>query len=273
MNVLDRILTRKREEVEVRRRAAPLEVLRDRPLFRAATRPFLGALRARDFAVIAELKKASPSKGIIREDFDVPSLAAGYARGGAAALSVLTDEPFFQGHLDYLPAAKAAVRLPILRKDFLVDAYQLHEARAYGADAVLLIVAALEQGIFRELYAQAGEMGLDVLVEVHNEEEIEAAIGTGARCVGINPRPLRSFPVDLATAERLVKLLPPAVTAVSESGIAGGADVQRLVRAGIRAALIGESFMREADPGAALASLLREAGVSAGTAGPVERPV
>jgi indole-3-glycerol phosphate synthase len=209
-------------------------------------------------AVIAELKKASPSRGLIRRDFDVPSLARELQDAGAAALSVLTDEEFFQGSLDNLRAASGAGGLPCLRKDFIVDEFQLLEARANCADAVLLIVAALSQEELNRLARRAGELELDILCEAHDREEIQRAVDAGCDLIGVNNRDLRTFQVDIETAIRLVEFMPGDVLRVAESGIHTGNDIARLRTAGYQAFLIGESLMKAPSPGKALAALLAE---------------
>jgi indole-3-glycerol phosphate synthase len=260
-DILKRILARKREEVAARRaRRAHAELLaaaRDLPptrAFGAALRAQIAAGRA---AVIAELKKASPSKGVIRPDFDPPAIARSYARGGAACLSVLTDEDFFQGQDDYLVAARAACALPVLRKDFTIDRYQLAEARVLGADCILLIAAALPDTRLGEFTAEAFELGLDVLLEVHDEPELERALNTAARLIGVNNRDLRRFVTRIETTIELLPAIPADRLVVTESGIATRADVERLRAAGVHAFLVGEAFMRAADPGAELAALFR----------------
>ena len=255
--ILDRILTAKREEVAGRRESAPVSALRNRPLYAAPRRPFSGALAAASApAVIAELKRASPSRGTIRAEYDVAELARGYACSGAAALSVLTDGPVFGGALEDLALAREASGLPCLRKDFVVDPYQIEEARAWGADAVLLIVAAVDPARGVSLLAAAREAGLDVLVEVHDETELAWAAGAGATLIGINNRDLRSFVVTLATTERLAPLAPAGTLVVAESGIRSAADLHRMHAAGARAVLVGEAFMERPDPGGALAEWL-----------------
>ena len=251
--ILDEILARKRTEVAERRaRVSPAE-LRERALYAAPRRPFRAALAAhRAPAVIAELKSASPSRGTIRPDYDPAAIARGYAAAGAAALSVLTDEPFFAGRLEHLVAAREASGLPCLRKDFLVDPYQVDEARAWGADCILVIVAAVSDAQGRELLAAARAVGLDALVEVHTEDELARAAGWDATLIGINNRDLGTFTVSLATTERLAARVPAGALVVAESGIRSADDVQRMLRAGARAVLVGEAFMDAADPGAAL---------------------
>jgi len=255
--ILDTIVAHKRAEVRARTAAVPLPALRDRPLHGEPRRGFRAALTRRaPRGVIAELKRASPSRGPIRADYDVPTLARGYAAAGATALSVLTDERFFSGALEHLAAARAATELPCLRKDFLVDPYQVVEARAWGADAVLLIAAALapEEGV--ALLAAAADSGLDALVEVHSEAELRWALDAGATLVGINNRDLSTFTVSLETTERLAGLVPDGVLLVAESGVRAPADVARMRRAGAHAVLVGEAFMERPDPGAALAEWL-----------------
>jgi indole-3-glycerol phosphate synthase len=256
--ILDDILARKREEVVARRQAVPLGALRERPLYGEPRRGFRAALAAHSTpAVIAELKSRSPSRGVIRAPYDPPAIARGYAAAGATALSVLTDREFFGGTLDHLSAARAAAGLPCLRKDFLIDPYQVEEARAAGADAVLVIVAAVGDGQGRELIASAADAGLDVLVEVHAEDELEWAIAARATMIGVNNRDLGTFKVALETTERLAPCVPAGALLVAESGIRSGADLERMVRAGAQAVLVGEAFMERPDPGAALAEWLK----------------
>ncbi len=258
-DILERILARKREEIAERRsRVNPREL--EQRLDRASPpRGFVDALRSRlaqgQPAVIAEIKKASPSQGVIRADFDPPAIARSYERGGAACLSVLTDVDFFQGADDYLIAARAACSLPVIRKDFIIDPYQVVEARALGADCILLIVAALDQPQLETLYRQARDLGLDVLVEVHDREEMLRALALGLPMVGVNNRDLRRFETRLDTSLELLDLLPDGVFMVTESGIHSHDDVQRLRAAGIDAFLVGEAFMRAEDPGEELARL------------------
>lgn len=264
-DILQAILAVKRDEVAQAKRLHDEAGLRRdaealaREDASAAPRGFEAALRARiaagQPAVIAEIKKASPSKGVIRADFDVPAIAASYAAGGAACLSVLTDERFFQGAPEYLRAARAACALPVLRKDFLVDPYQVWQARAWGADCVLLIAAALDDARMRELEACARSVGMDVLVEVHDAAELERALALGTRLVGINNRDLRSFRVSLDATLGLLDRVPADRLVVTESGILTVDDVERMRAHGVHAFLVGEAFMRAADPGAALHEL------------------
>jgi indole-3-glycerol phosphate synthase len=258
-DILATILARKAEEIAARRSAVPLDELRARAADRPAPRGFEAALRAKiaagDAAVIAEVKKASPSKGVIRAHFHPAEIARSYEAGGAACLSVLTDRDFFQGHEDYLVAARAACALPVLRKDFTIDDYQVHEALALGADAILLIVAALDDARLRGLCDLGLSLGLDVLVEVHDGAELERALATASALIGINNRNLRSFETSLRTTLDLIDRVPDDRLLVTESGIHTSADVMRMRAAGIHAFLVGEAFMRADDPGAELARL------------------
>jgi indole-3-glycerol phosphate synthase len=242
--------------VEHRRRAMPLLALRERPLFSAPTRGLVQALSGATRRIIAEVKKASPSRGLIRADFDAVAIAQDYAAHGASAISVLTEERFFQGELSYLEQIHSAVGLPLLRKDFMLDPYQIVEAKSYGADAVLFIAAMIEPGLMRDLRAQATELKMDSLVEVHTEQELAVAIDAGAQLVGINNRDLKTFEVSLATTERLAPLVPGGIAAVCESGIDSIEQIRRVEKLGIHAFLIGESLMRAPAPGQKLAELL-----------------
>jgi indole-3-glycerol phosphate synthase len=258
-DVLQAILARKVEEIEERQRVRPLEAVRDAALAQAPARGFAQAIRAKRAqdlpAVIAEVKKASPSKGLIRADFDPAAIARSYEAGGAACLSVLTDADYFQGRDDYLQQARAACALPVLRKDFTIDAYQVHEARALGADCILLIVAALDDVRLADLTVLALELGMDVLVEVHDIDELERALQVPAPLLGVNNRNLRTFDVSLDTTIALRDAVPPDRILVTESGIATRADVQLMRDHGVNAFLVGETFMRAPDPGAALREL------------------
>jgi len=257
--VLKKILDRKREEVAERRRKLPFAELENRANAQQPARDFVGAIAERveagDPAVIAEVKKASPSKGVIRANFDPAAIAASYQRGGAACLSVLTDIDFFQGSDEYLQAARNACGLPVLRKDFTVDPYQIVEARALGADCILLIVAALSDEQLDELNDVALQWGLDVLVEVHSRDELERAIPLGNRLLGINNRDLHSFETTLETTVGLLDDVPDEAIVVSESGIHTRDDVAGLRQRGVHAFLVGEAFMRANDPGAQLQRL------------------
>ena len=268
-DILARILERKREEIEEGSRRVPPEEMRLRAADAPAPRGFRAGLEARIGAgrpaVVAEIKRASPSRGMIRQHFDPPRIAAGYERGGAAALSILTDREFFQGSPEHLRAARAATSLPVLRKDFLVDPWQIHEARAMGADCVLLIVAALEDGPLRDLAGLAGESGLDTLVEVHDETELERALRIPAPLVGINNRDLRTFETSLATTARLAPRVPADRLTVTESGIASREDVAGLRACGVHAFLVGEAFMSAPDPGERLAALFGDGDDGAGS--------
>ena len=258
-DVLSRILARKAEEVASRRARTPLAEVIARAAAAPAARGFAKAIEAKiaagHAAVIAEVKKASPSKGVLRADFRPAEIAASYERGGAACLSVLTDVDFFQGHDDYLLQARAACALPVLRKDFTVDDYQVHEARAMGADCVLLIVAALDDARLGGLCDLAMGLGLDVLVEVHDADELERALQTASPLIGINNRNLRTFDVSLDTTLALQAAVPADRRLVTESGIFERGDVRRMRDAGIDAFLVGEAFMRAEDPGTALRSM------------------
>ncbi len=253
---LDTILQRTREDLLRQKQSTPLAALMDMPGYHAPRRPFELALRRHSPAVIAEIKAASPSRGVIRQNMDVAAVARGYVDAGAAALSVLTDVPFFQGHLGYMAVARAGHTVPVLRKDFILEPYQLHEARAYQADAILLIVAALERSQLFDLNALAGELGLGVLVEVHDENELGAVEEGGFPVVGVNNRDLHSFVTDLKTSVRLRGMVGSDVVCVSESGIQSVDDMRMLRSHNIDAFLIGEGFMREPDPGAALRTML-----------------
>jgi indole-3-glycerol phosphate synthase len=258
-DILNRILAVKREEVDAGRRVRPLATLRAEAERETPARDFVGAIRekiaAGRAAVIAEIKKASPSKGVIREDFRPAEIAGQYERGGAACLSVLTDRQFFQGAPGYLQAARAACALPTLRKDFLVDPWQVFEARAMGGDAILLIAAALELSQMREMEAVAAALGMTVLVEVHDAAELEVALELATPLVGINNRNLRTFEVSLQTTLDLLPRVPPGRIVVTESGILAPADVALMRSHAVHAFLVGEAFMRAPDPGEGLRAL------------------
>ena len=258
-DILQKILARKAEEVRERSARLPLSALRSRCAELPAPRRFADALQAKIAAglpaVIAEVKKASPSQGVIRPDFHPADIARSYEAGGAACLSVLTDVDFFQGANAYLQLARNACRLPVLRKDFMIDAWQIYESRVLGADCVLLIVAALGDATLAELANLALSLDMDVLVEVHDLDELERALPIGARLVGVNNRNLRNFEVSLDTTLALRPMVPADRLLVTESGIHAPSDVARLRGEGVQAFLVGEAFMRAADPGAALATL------------------
>jgi indole-3-glycerol phosphate synthase len=258
-DILQRILQTKRAEVSAAKAAVPLAEMERRAREAPVVRDFVGALRAKIAAgkpaVIAEVKRASPSKGLLRENFDPAEIARSYERGGAACLSVLTDREYFQGAPQHLVAARAACGLPVLRKDFTIDPYQVFEARAMGADCILLIAAALELSVMRELEAAAEGLGMAVLVEVHDAKELEAALGLRTPLVGINNRSLRTFETRLETTIELRKSVPRGRIVVTESGVLERKDVELLRGAEVGAFLIGEAFMRAPDPGQALSGL------------------
>jgi indole-3-glycerol phosphate synthase len=260
-DILRKIVAVKREEIAEARHQCDAAAMRAAALAQAAPRDFVGALRARiaagRAAVIAEIKKASPSKGVLREHFVPAQIAASYARHGAACLSVLTDRQFFQGAAAYLQQARDACDLPVLRKDFMIDAYQVDEARAWGADCILLIAACLDDAQMAGLEAQAVDLGMAVLVEVHDASELDRALRLKTPLLGINNRNLRSFEVTLDTTLGLLPSVPADRLVVTESGILGRADVQRMRDAKVHAFLVGEAFMRADDPGAALADLFQ----------------
>jgi indole-3-glycerol phosphate synthase len=255
--VLDRILAETREEVERRKRERPLpsQGAGEKPRSTDGQRPFHDALSAPGIGVIAEFKRRSPSAGALREDPDLAQIVSAYERGGAVAASILTEGPNFSGSLEDLTMARGACALALLRKDFIVDPYQLHEALAAGADAVLLIVAALRDTQLASLHEAATELGLDVLVEVHDREELQRALALGADIVGVNNRDLRDFSVDVERTARLMDEIPPATLVVSESGISESRQLRDLQARGVRAVLVGETLMRAADPAAALREL------------------
>ena len=255
MTILERILEVKRAEIAAAAKREPLAAIEARARSSSAPRDFVGALRQRMPAVIAEIKKASPSRGVLREQFDPATIARSYAQADAACLSVLTDRQFFKGAPEHLMAAREACSLPVLRKDFVVEPYQVYESRALGADCILLIAACLAPGQMRELERLAHELRMAVLVEVHDAAELEAALALRTPLIGINNRNLKTFETRLETTLDLLARIPHDRLLVTESGILNRDDVARLRNAGVRAFLVGEAFMRAADPGAALADL------------------
>ncbi len=258
-NFLDTILARKREEINARSKAVPVERLKQWPAFSRRVRSLRGALEGKRPGIIAEIKKASPSKGILKTRFNHRTIARQYVEGGANALSVLTEKSYFQGDLFYLEDLSSLISIPILQKDFIIDSYQLHESKAHGADAILLIVAAMSRTQLADLHAEAEHLGLECLVEVHTERDVTALEGVNAKMVGINNRDLATFETDLTTTAKLRPLLPSKTLVVSESGINAPEHVTMMAGHDVHTLLIGEHFMTSPNPGATLREFLDKA--------------